>query len=76
MSDEPLTEADLDKVRDGGTRPDPEPPCSSCGVAPVWDEPTFMWHYFHSEDCRVAARIRERLEAGEYDRYRPGEGTG
>jgi hypothetical protein len=52
-------------------RPEPEPPCSGCGVAPDWDEENYLYHYFHSEDCQVAARIRERLEAGYYDQNPP-----
>ena len=73
MTDEPLSDSDLDRVRDGETclAPEPEPPCSSCGVTPEWDQDNYVHHYWHAEDCRVVARITERLEAGDYDRYPP-----
>ena len=57
-------------------RPEPEPPCSSCGCEPQWDEDNGIHHYWHTEDCQVAARIRGRLEAGYYDQYRPETGEG
>ena len=60
MTGEPLTQADLDRIHKG--EPTPEPPCSGCGCEPEWDATNGVYHWWHSESCPVAARIRELVE--------------
>jgi hypothetical protein len=62
MTTEPLSDDELERLRDGALGP--EPPCGGCGTPPQLMSDG-MHHYFHEEGCEVMARIREMQDGGE-----------